>query len=236
MKTVVSWSEPPSRCDYSADHVCGREYLYVASLRPDEYMAYLLAGWRRFGHTLFRPNCPACSDCQSIRVPVAAFRPSRSQRRAWDANRDVELTIGRPQLTGETLALYDAFHACQSEAKGWPAHEPDAPEAFAESFIHNPFATEQWEYRVGGKCIGVGYVDRTGGGLSAIYFFYDPKFRDRQLGTWNVLSLIDETRRRKLPHLYLGYFVGGCRSLEYKATYRPNETLSANGKWELFRE
>jgi leucyl-tRNA---protein transferase len=39
-----------------------------------------------------------------------------------------------------------------------------------------------------------------------------------------------------LPHLYLGYHVAGCRSLEYKANFRPNETLGVDGKWRTFRK
>ena len=38
----------------------------------------------------------------------------------------------------------------------------------------------------------------------------------------------------KLPHVYLGYFVGGCRSLEYKGRFRPNEVLTPNGSWAPF--
>jgi arginine-tRNA-protein transferase len=71
--------------------------------------------------------------------------------------------------------------------------------------------------------------------MSAIYFFYDPDERDRSLGTWNVLSVIEEAARRKVPHLYLGYYVEGCRSLEYKARYRPNEVLADDGEWRPFR-
>ena len=74
-------------------------------------------------------------------------------------------------------------------------------------------------------------------GLSAIYFFHDPDLRARSLGTWNVLCLIDRCRQLGLPHLYLGFYVRGCRSLEYKARFTPNEVLDwASGEWVGFRE
>ena len=41
-----------------------------------EYSEWLEAGWRRFGHVLFRPACPLCRKCQSLRVPVDAFGKS----------------------------------------------------------------------------------------------------------------------------------------------------------------
>ncbi len=82
MKVRASWIEPPRPCTYASDHVSEIETLWVASLSPDEYMAFLAAGWRRFGHTLFRQRCFGAGACQSLRVDVAGFRPDRGQRRA----------------------------------------------------------------------------------------------------------------------------------------------------------
>ena len=67
--------------------------------------------------------------------------------------------------------------------------------------------------------------------LSAIYCYYDPTERARSLGTFNILSLLASARERGLPHVYLGYYVAGCRSMEYKRTFRPNEVLGPNGTW-----
>ena len=72
-------------------------------------------------------------------------------------------------------------------------------------------------------------------GLSAIYFFYDPAERQRSPGTWNVLSLLDHAARRRPSHVYLGYYVAGCRSMEYKARFVPNQVLEADGAWHDFR-
>ena len=71
-------------------------------------------------------------------------------------------------------------------------------------------------------------------GLSAIYFFYDPAERKRSLGTFNVLSILRHAAEIGLPHVYLGFHVGGCRSLEYKARFRPNEVHTGNGAWVPF--
>ena len=37
-----------------------------------------------------------------------------------------------------------------------------------------------------------------------------------------------------MQHLYLGYFVEGCRSLEYKARFKPNLVLHADGRCMIF--
>ena len=72
------------------------------------------------------------------------------------------------------------------DEKGWPDHGPKDPADYADSFVDNPFPTEEWCYYLGDRLVGVGYVDVLPDGLSAIYFFYDPDERDRSLGTFNV--------------------------------------------------
>ena len=56
----------------------------------------------------------------------------------------------------------------------------------------------------------------------------------RSLGTFDILSLLASARERGLPHVYLGYYVAGCQSMEYKRKFRPNEVLRPDGTWEAF--
>lgn len=235
MISLFTFVSPPGACGYLPDREWQLEYEVVGECSAAEYQERLKAGWRRFGYSLFRPVCEVCKMCQSVRVPVGAFRPDRAQRRAWAANAgDVRLEIGAPAVTAAKLDLYDKFHAFQSGTKGWPEHGPKDATDYAESFVGNPFPTEEWCYYVGDKLVGVGYVDALPEGLSAIYFYHDPDERSRSLGTFNVLSVIRATAARRLPHAYLGFYVEGCRSLEYKARYRPNEVLGVDGEWRAF--
>jgi arginine-tRNA-protein transferase len=236
MQSLLVYSSPPGPCGYLPDQTWQLTYELVAGMSAGEYQARLLAGWRRFGHSLFRPACPSCTACRSLRVPVAAFRPDRSQRRALAANAgDVVIRIGTPSATRAKLELHDRYHAFQQSHRGWPEHAPIDPATYAESFLENPIPTQEWCYYLRGKLVGVGYVDRVPAGLSAIYFIHDPDERSRSLGTFNVLSLIQKAREWRLPHVYLGYYVAGCSSLEYKARFRPNEVLGADGAWTAFR-
>jgi len=236
MESLIRFTAPPSQCGYLPDRNWSLEYEHVAAASAAEYGRRLQEGWRRFGHTMFRPRCPTCTACRSLRVVVEHFRPDRSQRRARKANEgEVELRIGTPRVTRSRLALYDRYHAFQSDSKGWPQHPAKDPESYAESFVYNPFPVEEWCYYLGKELVGVGYVDVLPEAMSAIYFFYDPAERRRSLGTWNVLRIIEEAAQRHLPHVYLGYFVAGCPSLAYKGTFVPNETLGAAGEWRAFR-
>ncbi len=235
MHSLFVFTCPPGPCSYLPDETSSLTYEVVAELSPEEYQARLLSGWRRFGYALFHPTCPSCQRCLSVRVPVATFQPDRSQRRCLAANdTEIRLVIGEPKVTAAKLALYDRFHAYQSEHVGWPAHGPKNAAGFAESFVENPFPTQEWCYYLGQKLVGVGYVDRVPAGLSAIYFFHDPAERKRSLGTYNVLSVIRKAAEWNLPHTYLGYYVRDCRSLEYKTRFKPNEVLTEEGGWTAF--
>ncbi|MDR3638350.1 MAG: arginyltransferase [Isosphaeraceae bacterium] len=232
MKTIVRGKETPGGCAYLPGRTARKEYMYVAALDRDEYMAYLLAGWRRFGRTLFRPRCPSCSACQSLRIDPRRFEPDRGQRRCRKTNEGaVRLEIGAPAVTRAKMALFDRFHDERSEVRGWPVHPRDTAADYVARFVDNPFPTQEWCYYLDGALVGIGYVDDLPGGLSAIYFGYEPAHRERSLGTWNVLSLIDRALALALPHVYLGYCVAGCPSLEYKARFRPHQILDADGEW-----
>jgi arginine-tRNA-protein transferase len=212
------------------------EYEFFGKLSSAEYQVRLENGWRRFGGSAFRPQCKVCTACRSLRVLVDEFQPNRSQRRAHKANQgEVTLQIGQPRITRAKMNLYDRYHAMQSENKGWPRHDPKDMAGYANSFVENPFPTEEWCYYLSERLVGVGYVDHLPGALSAIYFFHDPDERRRSLGIWNVLQVIERAKELNIPFVYLGYFVERCASMQYKATFRPNQVLTPAGNWQDFR-
>ncbi|MBY0457497.1 MAG: arginyltransferase [Gemmataceae bacterium] len=236
MRSLFVFTTPPGPCSYLPDRPSSLTYEIVGELSAEEYHARLNAGWRRFGYSLFKPTCPTCSACRSLRIPVSTFKPDRSQKRCAAANNGgVNLVIGAPEVSDEKLDLYDKFHRFQHQHVGWADHGPKDAAEYAESFVDNPFETQEWCYFVGDRLAGVGYVDRVPDGVSLIYFFHDPDERARSLGTFNVLSAIRVARGWGLPYVYLGFVVEGCRSLEYKSRFQPNEILGAVGDWEAYK-
>jgi leucyl-tRNA---protein transferase len=236
MISLFTFTTPPHPCSYLPDRTASLQYELYAELSPSEYETLMHAGWRRFGRSAFRPVCDACDECRPLRINVAEFRANQSQKRAWKANLgEIELRIGAPCVTDEKLELYDRYHAYQADHVGWREHSPQDAEGYTESFIEQPFAIQEWTYWLQGELVGVGYVDDLSSGPSAIYFFYAPEHRERSLGTFNVLSTIEYAKARQRPWVYLGYHVEGCRSLEYKANFKPNERRTPDGAWVPYR-
>ena len=171
MESALIFLSIASPCEYLPDRIWQLRSELVPHLRPADYMQRLQQGWRRFGYEMFRPECPSCRMCQSLRVPVATFRPNPTQRRAWKRNQgEVTVRVGAPSLSRDRLDLWARFHRHGHETKGWPASAGDDPGMMLE----NPFRTEEWTYYVGNRLIAVAYVDALPEALSAIYCYYDP--------------------------------------------------------------
>jgi len=108
------------------------------------------------------------------------------------------------------------------------------PERYAIDFAFPHPAVREVAFRDpddGDRLVGLGIFDETPRALSAVYFYFDPDEAARSPGVLNVLSLIEDCRRRGVPFLYLGYWVAGSPNMAYKAGYRPNEVLGEDGCW-----
>lgn len=219
--------EPQRECSYLPQETASLEYRILHRITDGQYEQLLRRGWRRFGTHFFRPACPGCVKCRSLRVDVAAFTPSKSQRRCEKRNEDVRLEIGRPSVSQSHLDLYNAYHSAMHDAKGWRERGVDRSE-YCHSFLDGnwPFAREI-RYLRGTELVGVGLIDIVPGATSSIYFYHAPQWRADSPGTFSLLRELAYARELGKPHLYLGYWIPENRSMDYKASFRPHELLTS---------
>ncbi len=218
--------EPPHACAYLPAQSAQLEVRVMIDVTPDELEAMLERGWRRFGPAYFRPACRACVACDTLRIPTARFRPSKSQRRAAKNAARLVRTASVPVVDEERLALYRRWHARRELDRGWDESTIDEERyAFDFAFPHPSVREITFRDPATGRLVGVGICDETPRALSAVYFFWDPEHAPASLGVANVVALVEDARARSRDHVYLGYRVEGCPSLTYKGAFRPHELL-----------
>jgi arginyl-tRNA--protein-N-Asp/Glu arginylyltransferase len=235
MHLLEQFREKPRACAYLPRETAQLDIRVMLDVTEGELESLLERGWRRFGPIYFRPSCAQCTECVSLRVLAARFAPSKSQRRAARAAAGLRRVVGPPQVDDARLELYARWHVARESARGWEAN-PQTRERYALEFAFpHPCAREAAFYddEAGGRLVGIGLFDETPNALSAAFFYYDPAYAQRSLGTANVLSLVDEARSEGRPYVYLGYRVRECRSLQYKSSFRPHELRGADGTWTL---
>lgn len=236
MKLSKSLFSQPEKCGYLPNKQWRFEYKRAISLTSAEYTQYIHDGWRKFGRMLFRPVCDDCNACQVIRVDCANFKPNRSQSRTLKNNSDIEIIIASSGLDKSVYELYIEHHEARAQEVGWNPPTVFGSLSHLSSMEDNPFEIQVWRHTLEGKLLGVCFVEPLSDGYSAVYSFYDPNFKQRSLGTWMILSLIEKARAENLPFIYLGYYVAGCRSMSYKGSFYPSQVRGADGSWSQFQE
>lgn len=184
-------------------------------------------GFRRSGRHIYKPDCEGCRSCISCRIPAFEFEFSRSGRRILARNKDlrvVEVASIEDEASFELYARY--IQARHLDGDMFPPN----PEQFLSFLAVKAEGTRFFHFHAAGKLLAVAVVDELLQGLSAVYTFFDPQEGRRSLGRFVVLWQIQQAAARRLPYVYLGYWVRNCRKMEYKINYRPLE-LYVSGKW-----
>lgn len=206
-------------------------YRQLRHLTLDESDRRFANSERRVGTCLYRTACPTCHACEGLRVPVATFRPSKSQRRVrarWEGHGRVE--IGPPAFDDAHLALFNKHkqqRGLTDDDEGMDAV------GYVGWLVSSCMLTVEMRYFYDDVLVGVGVLDLGRRSASSVYFYFDPDRADLSPGVYSALEEIDFCRRTGREHLYLGLYVADCRHLVYKAQYRPHERL-VDGDWRPF--
>ncbi|WP_341504160.1 arginyltransferase [Gallaecimonas sp. GXIMD4217] len=208
------------------------EQLLVITESPMDlphYEALLGLGFRRNGDDVYRPHCPGCTACESLRLDVSAFEPDRGQRRILSKNRDVELRLS-DELDDRHFALYCAYIEARHREGGMYPPSRAQLERFAKA---SWMPLTLLDLYIKDELAACAITDITANSLSALYTFFSPELPRRSLGKLAILKQWQLARELGKQWLYLGYHIEECSKMNYKTSYCPHERFIA-GRWFRF--
>jgi len=227
-------------CNYLPDQ---EERLLIAvdeRLHTSENYSWLMTqGFRRSGEQSYRPHCPACNACQSIRVLVNDYSPSKSQKRS--KKRNATLIIKQSSsLQDSYYPLFEQYiNTLHQDGSMYPASFEQF-KSFLSCNLTKQLFIETWlpadeEGQCEARLLCVAVTDVLSNGLSAVYTFYHPDYKAHGLGIFSILTQLNICQQMALPYLYLGYQIDDCQKMNYKNRYYPFERF-IDGEWHLYTE
>ena len=194
---------------------------------PNRFEELLCLGFRRSGDQIYRPHCPTCNACQSMRIDVNQFIPSKSQKRKRKKILEPFSFSVSHKERHEYYPLYEKYISLRHfDGSMYPPSK-----AQYESFILCQWMPisfiELWH---GEKLVAVAVTDTMPNALSAIYTFFDPEYEQFSLGTIMILAQIEHGEKTNKQYVYLGYQIDACKKMSYKTQFNPSQRFIRD-KW-----
>ncbi|WP_117233246.1 arginyltransferase [Vibrio maerlii] len=193
---------------------------------PTNYEILLANGFRRSGETIYKPHCETCHACEALRVSLADFKASKSQKRLLNKAKAFHWEV-KNTLDDDWFALYSEYiSARHSSGSMFPPNKQEFESFATTHWMESHFIHVYYE----DKLVAIAVTDILPHSTSAFYTFFDPKI-DISLGTLCVLYQIEHAKKLDRQWLYLGYQIDQCPAMSYKVRFQRHQRL-VNHRWQ----
>lgn len=194
------------------------------------------SGFRRSQTIAYRPACPRCNACRSVRAVTHDFTLSRNDRRTLSRNSTLVRRPVQAQATREQYRLLKSYVKSRHDKGGMSEMNY---RDYSEMVGGSPVQSLIFEYRDGPEedapLIAVAITDVLRDGFSMVYTFFNPTMQRRGLGHYMILDHISYAQDMGLPHVYLGYWIKDSPKMDYKRRYKPLEVLDGD-QWRPLQD
>jgi len=218
--------------EFDCSYLPNRQEQLLVILDPscystDKFESLLGLGFRRSGNQIYRPHCPICSACSSVRVLAQEFMPSKSQKRKLNkAKTQFEIKYST-QERPEYYPLYSKYISMRhQDGSMYPPEKEQFQSFLLCSWLKITFI-ELWHQDT---LVAVAVTDCMNSAISAIYTFFDPDFEHYSLGSVMILEQIKFAKEQNKQYVYLGYQIDECDKMKYKTQFLPAQK-QLNDEW-----
>lgn len=209
------------------------EQFYASSVEPHEMDLLLAEGWRHFGTHFYRYSLGVHKGeiqlVVPLRVRVADFTLSQSQRRILRKNEDLRTVIRPVEMTPEKQDLFER-HKMRFE-EGVPDSVYDFV-SYEPATV--PCVTNEVCIYEGDRLLGLSFLDEGEKATSAVYAMFEPEERARSLGILMILKEIEYSGETGREYFYPGYAYDGPSFYDYKKRFSALEEYDWMGNWTDF--
>ena len=206
------------------------EEFRAVSIAPEQMDRLLADGWRHFGAHFFRYSIGITHGelrfVIPLRVRLAGFALSKSQRRVVRRNQDLQ-TIIRP------IVINDEKHELFARHKNrFKEGIPDSLFDFlAPDAANVPCENLEAAVYDGEKLLAASFFDVGATTVSAVYAMFEPSETRRSLGIYTMLATIDFAARNGKDYYYPGYAYEGNSFYDYKKRFSNLERYDWQENW-----